>query len=48
MSQCRDALESEYVSQHLHLWIDLIFGYQQKGPEALKADNCESGHVIVM
>ncbi|XP_047487982.1 protein FAN-like [Penaeus chinensis] len=35
----RDALESEYVSQNLHLWIDLIFGYKQNGEEAEKADN---------
>lgn len=35
----RDALESEYVSQHLHEWIDLIFGYKQQGEEALKANN---------
>lgn len=35
----RLALESEYVSQHLHKWIDLIFGYKQQGEEAIKAVN---------
>ncbi|GAV85295.1 WD40 domain-containing protein/Beach domain-containing protein/DUF1088 domain-containing protein [Cephalotus follicularis] len=35
----RMALESEYVSAHLHEWIDLIFGYKQRGKEAILANN---------
>jgi len=35
----RAALESDWVSEHLPAWIDLIFGYKQSGEEADKADN---------
>lgn len=48
----RLALESEYVSNNLHHWIDLIFGYKQRGPAALTAHNvfhylCYEGSVDI-
>ncbi|KAG8134353.1 hypothetical protein E2320_007466, partial [Naja naja] len=33
------ALECDFVSAHLHEWIDLIFGYKQQGPAAVEAVN---------
>ncbi|KAL0979906.1 hypothetical protein UPYG_G00191390 [Umbra pygmaea] len=35
----RQALECDYVSAHLHEWIDLIFGFKQQGPPAVEAVN---------
>lgn len=39
VSKLREALESDIVSRQLHLWIDLIFGYKQRGLAAENADN---------
>lgn len=35
----REALESPYVTQNLHRWIDLVFGFKQRGEAALEAVN---------
>ncbi|KAL6578417.1 hypothetical protein OROMI_010745 [Orobanche minor] len=39
ISKNREALESEYVSSNLHHWIDLVFGYKQRGKPAIEAAN---------
>jgi hypothetical protein len=35
----RQALESPAVSAQLHLWIDLVWGFKQRGPDAAKSHN---------
>lgn len=39
VKRLREALESEYVSEHLPKWIDLVFGCKQRGEAAEGADN---------
>ena len=39
VAQARAALDSPLVSAQLHHWIDLIFGYKQRGVAAKEADN---------
>jgi len=35
----RKSLESDYVSSNINNWIDLFWGYKQRGEEAIKANN---------
>ena len=35
----REALESEFVSEHLNEWLDLVFGFKQQGKAAQDAAN---------
>lgn len=35
----REALESDFVSEHLHAWVDLVFGWRQRGRGAVEAAN---------
>eukprot|EP00116_Pleurobrachia_bachei_P000820 sb/3461082/ len=39
VEKMRSALESDHVSSRLHHWIDLIFGYKQRGAHAEQAHN---------
>jgi factor associated with neutral sphingomyelinase activation len=39
LKKMRQSLESSYVSNNLHNWIDLIFGYKQRGQASIDANN---------
>lgn len=39
LQKSQRALESQFVSEHLHEWIDLVFGFKQRGSEAVAAHN---------
>ncbi|KAG7813169.1 hypothetical protein KL921_000715 [Ogataea angusta] len=39
VEKMRQALESDYVSAHLHEWIDLVFGFKQRGKHAVDSLN---------
>ena len=38
----REAFESNYVSQTLAKWVDYVFGYKQRGPDAERCLNTYS------
>lgn len=41
LTKMREALESDYVSENLHNWIDLVFGHKQRGDIAFDNNNCK-------
>ncbi|OHS96917.1 Beige/BEACH domain containing protein [Tritrichomonas foetus] len=41
----RKALESDYVSENLQKWIDLIWGEKQRGPKSIQANNNYMSHM---
>ena len=47
IKKCRQALECDYVSERIHHWIDLVFGYKQTGDEAWKADNGKQARYFI-
>ncbi len=39
LAEIRKQIESEYVSHNINNWIDLIYGYKQRGEAAIKECN---------
>ena len=40
VTKLRRAFEDNTVNKHINKWIDLIFGFKQRGEEAIKNINC--------
>jgi beige protein homolog 1 len=39
VAEQRRKLESRYVSENINQWIDLIYGYKQRGKDAIESMN---------